>query len=258
LRELLPVLELDSDTTDKILRRLRKLTRRLGRVRELDVLLFLIDEVGESDRVPAGGLSLVRGPIHKKREEEKRDLSGKSVTGEIRGLSKKLRAVSEDLEAADARGVQRPAWRWAIDARVARRAGALKRAIDQAGAVYLAERLHTVRIALKKLRYGVELATEIGGAVDAGDLRTLKRAQELLGRMHDLQALIDRVRQVQGALSPPDVTIWRTLDSLVASLENNCRRLHARYVRERAALVALCDRFGARSAARRASARRVG
>jgi CHAD domain-containing protein len=124
--------------------------------------------------------------------------------------------------------------------------------------VYLAERLHTVRIALTKLRYGVELATEIGGAVDAGDLRTLKRAQELLGRMHDLQALIDHVRQVQGALSPPDVTIWRTLDSLVASLENNCRRLHARYVRERAALVALCDRFGARSAARRASARRVG
>ena len=47
--------------------------------------------------------------------------------------------------------------------RVARRAASLKAAIDEAGAVYLPERLHAVRIAVKKLRYAVELEHEIAG-----------------------------------------------------------------------------------------------
>src|SRR5260370_39500596 len=44
LRELLPVLQLHPDATRKHLRRLRNVTERLGAVRELDVLLLLIDE----------------------------------------------------------------------------------------------------------------------------------------------------------------------------------------------------------------------
>ena len=51
--------------------------------------------------------------------------------------------------------------------------------------------------------------------------------------MHDLQVLIERVRQVQASLTPPNVTIWRDLDALVVSLEDDCRRLHARYMRLR-------------------------
>ena len=50
LRELLPVLQLDNEVTHKLSRRLRKVTKRLGTVRELDVLTILIDELHESGR----------------------------------------------------------------------------------------------------------------------------------------------------------------------------------------------------------------
>ena len=62
------------------------------------------------------------------------------------------------------------------------------------------------------------------------------RAQQVLGRMHDWQMLMDRARQVQGALTPTDAATWDELDTLVHGIEDDCRRLHARYVRERPAL----------------------
>jgi CHAD domain-containing protein len=120
-----------------------------------------------------------------------------------------------------------------------------------AGAVYLPERLHTARIALKKLRYAAEFAAAIDGRAVTPDLRALKRAQDLLGRMHDLQVLIDRARQLQASLAPPTLTAWRDLDALVASLEDDCRRLHARYVRSRTALAGVAERLGATSPAGR-------
>src|SRR3954471_24487831 len=56
LRELVPLLQLGSDITEKLGRRLRKLTRRLGKIRELDVLILVIDELQETGRVPSGAL----------------------------------------------------------------------------------------------------------------------------------------------------------------------------------------------------------
>src|SRR5437867_2962313 len=45
LRELLPVLGLSHGAAAKLSRRLRKTTRRLGAIRELDVLLALIEDL---------------------------------------------------------------------------------------------------------------------------------------------------------------------------------------------------------------------
>src|SRR5882762_5816865 len=56
MRELLPMLQLDRSTARKLGRRLRKVTSRLGTVRELDVLLLLIDELHVSGRPGAAGL----------------------------------------------------------------------------------------------------------------------------------------------------------------------------------------------------------
>ena len=127
--------------------------------------------------------------------------------------------------------------------------------MGEAGAVYLPERLHVVRISLKKLRYAVELRAEIAGAKRSDDLRTLKRAQDLLGQMHDRQMLIGRVRQVQASLTPPDSAAWDALDTVMDGLEDDCRRLHARYMRMRQALAAICDESIARPSA--ASPRRA-
>jgi CHAD domain-containing protein len=124
----------------------------------------------------------------------------------------------------------------------------------------LPERLHTVRIAVKKLRYAVELSVEAAGERGNLDVRLLKRGQDLLGRVHDVQMLIDQVRQTQASLAPPSITIWRELDTLVASLEDDCRRLHGRYMRLRDALAAAAERRAQRAQASssRAPAERAG
>ena len=116
-----------------------------------------------------------------------------------------------------------------------------------AGTVYLPERLHAVRIAVKKLRYALELDHEFAGLKPGPELRLLRRIQNVLGRLHDQQVLIDRIRQEQAALIPPDINVWRELDGLVGTIEDDCRRLHGRYMRDVASLAAVCTGLSGRA-----------
>ena len=259
LRELLPVLQIEPQTARKLGRRLRKAARRLGRVREVDVLTQLIDELRGSIRVPARALKRITDELSSAREHTKHGASRKTAAADLWRLGRKLEAVASELDHADQADRRRGrgrGWRWAIEARVAHRAAALKNAVEDAGALYVPERLHQVRLVVKKLRYGVELSAEAAGVKNTADMRMLKREQELLGRLRDLQVLVERVRRVQAGLTPPDLAAWRELDGVVVALDGQCRRLHARYVRDRAALNGVCDRLGARSAS--SAARRVG
>ncbi|HEY6211322.1 MAG TPA: hypothetical protein VIW45_03510 [Vicinamibacterales bacterium] len=54
---------------------------------------------------------------------------------------------------------------------------------------------------------------------------------------------------MQATLAPPSVTVWRGLDRLVSALDEDCRRLHARYMHGRPALETLVGRLGAASGA---------
>ena len=251
LRELLPVLQLDHGDASKLNRRLRRVTERLGTVRELDVLLMLIDELHISRRVRTGPIARVGVAISKARDDARKRLFHHLPVDSLRRMARKLDRLvdqmakqEESARAQPRRSARTPksGWRWAIEARLAKRSARLRAAVEEASAVYLPERLHDVRVAIKKMRYAVELAGEASGARREADLRTLTRGQETLGRMHDLQMLIDRVRDVQAALAPPSLGVWRDLDALVESLDEDCRRLHARYMRGRVALLAVADR----------------
>jgi CHAD domain-containing protein len=246
LRELLPLLS--SDRVRKLRRRLRAVTAGLGAVREFDALLPLIDEHLTASRTnPLDGL---RVSVTMARDEARARLVERLPPADIRRLARKLARLVDEAAALDAStprtGVR--GWRWALDARVARRAAQLTDAIAKAGAVYLPERLHRVRIAVKKLRYAVELAAEAGRPSMGAALRALKRSQDVLGRMHDLQRLIERTHAQQASLTPPQLSVWRSCDALATSLEDECRRLHARYVRASAGLTALAEALTARPA----------
>jgi CHAD domain-containing protein len=255
LRELLPVLQLDGGSARKLSHQLRKVTRRLGGVREADVTLLLIAELHESGRFSESALRVIRDAAQTERDEARAEIPVKPTTAAFQRITKKLDRAARKLEGPEDAQTRR-AWRWALDARVSRRALALRDAIEKAGSVYLAERLHATRIALKKLRYGVELDVESRGVKSTKELRTLKRMQEVLGRLHDLQVLIDHVRGVQASLTPPNVTMWRDLDAVLMSLEETCRRLHARYVGDRQTLIEICERLARRSDTAKASQRR--
>ena len=261
LREVLPVLQLDSDVTADLTRRLRKVTSRIGPARELDVLLLQLDELQQSGRFDQGSLSRVAAAVAKRRSAARKRLLAKLPVGTLRRVASKLAKIADQLAREEDVPVRSQAatrgWRWAIGARIARRGASLKAAIDDAGSVYLPERLHAVRVAVKKFRYAVELEHEISGDEKlTPHLRLLTRNQELLGRLHDRQLLIEQVRQVQASSTPPDLGAWQRLDTLSATLENECRRLHARYLRDAPALVAVCERVPPRSAV--AAARRAG
>jgi len=247
LRELVPLLQFDRDDSRKFSKKLRRATRNLGAIRELDVTLALVEELQASRRYADRALRQVASDIRRTRDEEWHEFKDQERVAQLRRVARKLgkriQDAEQDVEPAGHEEAQRQrSWRWALDARLAKRARTLRQAIDHAGAVYLADRLHAVRIALKKVRYGVEVAADAGMPAGA-ELKALKRNQELLGRLHDVQVLTDRVRRVQANLERPSPSVSRELDLLVAGLEQSCRRLHARYVRDRQHLIDLSDRL---------------
>ena len=250
LREVLPLLELDGELTSKLGRRLRKVTERSGTVRELDVLLLVIDELRRAGRYPDAALTRVAASVLEQRGRARARLMAKAPVDELGRLARKLEKIARVLEAQDAaargRRNQPRSLEWAIDARIARRASTVSAALSAAGALYLPDRLHAGRIAVKKLRYAMEMSADIAHLKSTPDLEQLVHVQDILGRLHDLQVLVDHVRKVQASLTRPDVVAWRELDRLVVSIEDDCRRLHGRYMHERDALASLCTRLSGR------------
>jgi hypothetical protein len=76
-------------------------------------------------------------------------------------------------------------------------------------------------------------------------VRSLKRAQELLGRLHDLQVLLVHVAAVHAAPEPGSGVTRRGLDTLSRHIEEECRHLHGRYVVASASLAEVAARVAA-------------
>src|SRR5436190_8030406 len=127
IRELLPVLQLDSSTVRKMNRRLRRVTRGLATLRELDVLTALIDELRAARRLPPRALARVGGEVRKARDHQKRRRARKSVAAHLKRAARKLETLTDEIHDRDGSGDR--TWRWAIDARIAHRAAELKDAI---------------------------------------------------------------------------------------------------------------------------------
>jgi CHAD domain-containing protein len=113
-----------------------------------------------------------------------------------------------------------------------RRAKGLAIALEEAGPMYAPERLHDVRISTKKLRYALEIARDAGVTAATPLVRVLKRHQERLGRLHDLQVLLKHVRETEA--SPGVGSRVNDLTAYADSLDRDCRRLHADFVEHRA------------------------
>ena len=87
-----------------------------------------------------------------------------------------------------------------------------------------------MRIAAKKLRYAIEIADESGAAPCGDTLKVIKRVQDALGRLHDLQILQHHVAAVGAAPRRRRSTPDAGLAILSRLIEDECRHLHGRYV----------------------------
>ena len=83
LREILPVLQLDPGVARRLGRRLRKVTQRLGAVRELDVLCLLLDELRESGRYEAQAVRRLATAVGDERAHARDKLLAKVPTGRL-------------------------------------------------------------------------------------------------------------------------------------------------------------------------------
>jgi len=234
LREALPVLAAGGDDVLRRARkRVRRVTRALGPVRELDVALAHLSEFESKGAAPSTAIEHVRRFITRQRNEHRRAMLGVLTPGKLEKLKKPLGHASA------------PGARVAADVessrRVLRRATTLAQAIERAGGMYLPDRLHAVRVSAKKLRYALELQQQIRRSRATGRIAQLKAMQDLLGRMHDLEVLIDRVRATEVEEASVNRLVALDLDRLVRALEAECRELHATYMAKRAALLKLCD-----------------
>ena len=236
LREALPVISASVSTRSlgRVRRQVRKMTRVLGPVRELDVALAHLDELAATNTISRSALARVRQMVADERLARRREMLEAITPGKLEKLRRRLGEVGTTDDA--------PLKAAAIEAtehQVSRRSQRLVAAIEHAGGLYLPDRLHAVRVATKKLRYALEIGRELKNLRGTARISQLKRLQDLLGRMHDFEMLIDRTRQVQADVAGTDRRLAIELDRLIGTLEQECRQLHAVYIRRRASILKL-------------------
>lgn len=225
LREVLPVIETPVDSGDRSARkrrgRVRRLTQALGRVRELDVALALLDEFASSRPELAPPVGAVRSEIQRERAvryaamiRSVEDIKPRKLAHDLSSLAATVRSSGKEQQRR-------------LRARLLARARRLDTAVEEAGALYAFDRLHTVRIAAKKLRYSLELVPELTRLGTQRLVGRVKQIQDLLGRLHDLEILAAYVRRA-GQPSPPQPPVDVT--PLLRLIEQETRQLHADYL----------------------------
>jgi len=238
IREALPLVSAGSRGR-RLDRQMRKITQALGPVRDLDVALLILDEMERSGEVSRSALGRLRQAVTRERQLLYAAMKRRVEAWDLAKLRK--RALGAARRTSGHRGVRDPKRVARARDRAARRAERLRMAIENAAGIYLPDRLHDVRIAVKKLRYAMELVRELSGSRATAKLRTLKESQDLLGRIRDLEILIARTRAVQGAPGAPNLKLSAELDRIVRRFENECRQLHGHYMSSRHSLRSICD-----------------
>jgi CHAD domain-containing protein len=235
IREALPIVgaAASPDKVKKLSKKMRALTRSLGPLRELDVELHMLEDKSKTDGVPGRVIEMVRREVASRRQAMREELADNAPVTDLKKLLKKLERVGASGKKHEGKG-KKQQWRGVLATRLMRRAKSLAVALDEAGPLYDPERLHHVRIATKKLRYALEIAREAGVAAAGPLVRILKRHQERLGHLHDLQVLLKHVRETEA--SPAVGSRVNDLTAYADSLDRKCRRLHADFVEHRAEL----------------------
>lgn len=236
LREAVPVLTSGAKgaKAGKAKRKIRRLTRALGTVRELDVTMSVLDELAQRPGIPRNALEDVRAHVLSEREDRRKVMLERLGEVDADKLSRRLHEVAAALSNGSPN-----AWREVLAKRLVTRAKRFSAAVQEAGHIYAPEHLHRVRIAAKKLRYALEIAADGRVAGAQRLVGMLKRAQDTLGRLHDLQILQHHVAEVQAAPPTRRGAADGALQAIGSALEADCRHLHAKYLATSAALIDL-------------------
>jgi CHAD domain-containing protein len=233
VRELLPLcLPEASKGGDEFRGTVKDVGRGLGRVRDLDIEIALLEQLEQ--RVPRAGslFALRRHAAAAKRQRRLRKL--------LKRLPDRLSPQATFLLRRSPRQVLHDrvwpaAWRTTLRDQLQSRREEAEGALVRAGGVYFPNRLHEARIAVKKLRYSAELAIATGvGAVHPKAIRRFRKAQDALGEIHDWQLLLSGIEEAPSADGDGGETVVMLLRADIAAK-------HRRFLERRDDLVAACQ-----------------
>lgn len=203
-------------------RGLRRIRRRVGGARELEVHIALLEERLPADAASGGTLAARVLERLRERLDRRRRSAARRVS------PKRLGKVLRRLEAAGAGlGTPRPGGAGAL-------APALdverRRADEAAAALRVASErpdevsLHQARIHVKKWRYTLECLGEVAPGTAGQSVRPLRRIQGELGDSHDRALLCKLLERHARRVDPDDEGIRRLIGGLELERERAVRR----------------------------------
>jgi CHAD domain-containing protein len=213
---------------------IRRLGRRLGRVRELDVMVETLAEFER--RVPpvAPVAALARARVATRRDMFRRRLIRASDQLDLPELIRVVRnGLSERAPLLHRR--RAASWSERLRLQIVSRAAAVRENVIHSSGVYFPERAHPVRIAVKKLRYAVEIASATALWTPPHMLKDLRRIQDTLGELHDLQVVRPEILGL--AVEDIDPQLVQIMEGI---LDGEIERLFRRYLDRRDRLLLMC------------------
>ena len=159
------------DLAKRFNRVLKKLRKRLGPLRDLDVILTRLDKL----HAPAGAVAWLHGRLEDQRSTERKKAGEKSTAKILAKLGVWWALHGEIEEAA-------PAMDSLLAESIQRQLGEFH---EQATQQPIAD-AHPLRIAGKQLRYTLELAADHGREPPKDVLKFFAKLQDALGEWHDL------------------------------------------------------------------------
>jgi CHAD domain-containing protein len=204
---------------------LRKLRRRLGPLRDADVMLGHLQELTATGEKHSKAIEWLAGTIRARRETSRQASARRGSAGQVLEDLGAWHPVREQVsQAADALpGLLAKSLHLQLDAFI-EQAGR----VAEGGADAQHHDPHELRIAGKALRYTLEMAVAQGHKLPAAVMKTFKRMQELLGAWHDFVVLTDTsVRaSLDGLLSHRDPAMQeRVLDLARLTLRRSSKYL---------------------------------
>ena len=199
----------------------RRVTRAFGPVREIEVAFEELERASERH-----GWSTPNTLAIERRLERARAAARRPMVKAMRAFDgAALRARGSRIAKALAALPADRLWA-ALVARVARRADRVSRAIVECGTLYQPERLHRLRIAIKKLRYALEFVRDAPGIDVDAPIAALRDMQTRFGHLHDIHILAAEVEDL--AVDSRRANPREGYVTEIEALEADCRRIHAR------------------------------
>ena len=231
IRELLPLTaEGRSNAADELADEFRSVGRSLGDVRDADVQIALLRSL--ETHIPGAAPTLV---LLRQRQERRRLALMRSLIKEFERME--IDRLLESVQHGVIRAMRHTASGWDRRLRlaIADRAAGARGAIVRATGVYFPKRAHKARIAIKKFRYATEIAAATGLWNARETIRELKKGQDLLGRVHDRQELLDCLPAIDDAY--PEGSHRGQLELVGQVVEAEAHELHGRYLSRRQRLL---------------------